>query len=236
MDGGRVGEIVGRHIDGLDRGDGTGVGVGDALFQPGQFGPHRRLVSQSGWHLAHQSRHLHTCLDEAEDVVDEEQDIAVLVVAKILGHRQCGMANSESAARRFIHLCEHHHHVREDAGRLHLSVEFLALSTPFADATEDADAVMMTDHVVNDLGQQHGLTDAGSAKEPSLATAFQGHEHIDDLDAGLEDLGRGRPLCQWWRSAMDRAPLHLGERRSVVDSLTEHVQHAAQDAFPDRRL
>jgi hypothetical protein len=30
----RVGEIVRRHIDRLDGGDGAGIGVGDALLQP----------------------------------------------------------------------------------------------------------------------------------------------------------------------------------------------------------
>jgi len=29
----RIGEVIGRHVDRLDRGDRTGVGVGDALLQ-----------------------------------------------------------------------------------------------------------------------------------------------------------------------------------------------------------
>jgi hypothetical protein len=42
-----VGEIVGRHIDRLDRGDRAPVGRADALLQFGEFGAQRRLVADA---------------------------------------------------------------------------------------------------------------------------------------------------------------------------------------------
>ena len=38
MHGGRIGKIVRRDVDGLDRGNGPGGGVADPFFQFGQFG------------------------------------------------------------------------------------------------------------------------------------------------------------------------------------------------------
>jgi hypothetical protein len=87
-------------------------------------------------HLAHQAGHLHAGLDEAEDVVDEQQHVAVLVVAEILGHGQRRVADAEAAARRLVHLAEDHHHVRQHAGFLHVAVELLAFAAAFADAAK----------------------------------------------------------------------------------------------------
>ena len=92
----RIGEIVRRHIHRLDRGDGAGIGIGDALFQLRQLGAHGGLIAQARRHLPHQAGHLHAGLDEAKNIVDQQQHIAMLVVAKILGHRQRGMADAET--------------------------------------------------------------------------------------------------------------------------------------------
>ena len=225
----RIGEVVRRHVHGLDRGDGAGVGVGDALLQPRQLGAHRGLIAEARRHLAHQARHLHAGLDEAKDVVDEQQHVAVLVVAEVLGHRQRRVPHAEPAARRLVHLAEDHHHVRQHAGLLHVAVELLALATALADAAEDADALVVPDHVVDHLGEQHRLADAGAAEEPRLAAALERHQHVDDLDARLEDLGLGGAPRERRRRPMHRAPLDVGQRRSAVDDVAEHVEHARED-------
>jgi hypothetical protein len=51
-------------------------------------------------------------LNEPEDIVDEQQHVAVLVVPEILGHRQGCVTHAEAAAGRLVHLAENHHHVR----------------------------------------------------------------------------------------------------------------------------
>ena len=209
----RIGEIVRRHIHRLDRRDGAGVGVGDALLQPRQLGAHRRLIAQARRHLPHQAGHLHAGLDETENVIDEQQHVAMLVVPEILGHRQRRMAHAEPAARRLVHLAEHHHHVRQHAGFLHVAVKLLAFATAFADAAKNAHALLMPDHVVNHLGEQHRLAHARPAEQSRLAAALQRHQHVDDLDARFKDFGLGGTSGQRRRSPMDRAPLHIGRRR-----------------------
>ena len=180
---------------------------------PRQLGAHRGLIAEARRHLPHQARHLHAGLDEAKDVVDEQQHVAVLVVAEVLGHRQRRVAHAEPAARRLVHLAEDHHHVRQHAGFLHVAVELLAFATAFADAAEDADALLVPDHVVDHFGEQHRLAHARSAEEPRLAAALERHEHVDDLDARLEDLGLGGAPRKRRRRAMHRAPLDVRQRR-----------------------
>ena len=160
----------------------------------------------------------------------------MLVVAEILGHRQRRVADAKAGARRFVHLAEDHHHVRQYAGVLHVAVELLALATAFADPAEDAYALLMPDHVVDHLGEQHRLAHAGAAEQTRLAAALQRREHIDELDARFKDLGsRGSPR-QRRRGPMHRTPLHVAQPGYAVDRVAEHVEHAGEDALAHRRL
>jgi hypothetical protein len=86
---GRVGEVVGRHVDRLHRGDGSLVRRGDALLQLAHLGRECRLVADGARHPAEQRRYLRAGLDEPEDVVDEEQHVLALI-AEVLRHRQAG--------------------------------------------------------------------------------------------------------------------------------------------------
>ena len=95
---------------------------------------------------------------------------------------------------------------------------------------------VVPDHVVDHLGEQHRLAHARPAEQARLAAALQRHQHIDDLDARLEDLGLGGTPCQRRRSPMDGAPLDIGRRRLAVDGVAEHVEHARENSLADRRL
>ena len=47
---------------------------------------------------------------------------------------------------------------------------------------------MLPSHVVNHFGEQYRLAHARPAQAgPLFAAAFQGHQHINDFDARLED-------------------------------------------------
>src|SRR5450759_5271170 len=107
----------------------------------------------------------------------------MLVVAEILGHRQCSMAHAEPAARRLVHLAEDHHHVRQHAGFLHVTVKLLAFATPFANTAKNTYALLVSDHVMDHFGKQHRLAHASPAEKSRLAAALQRDEHINDLDA-----------------------------------------------------
>src|SRR5271167_2293966 len=120
----------------------------------------------------------------------------MLAVPKVFRHGERRMAHPEAGTGQLVHLPEDHHHVRQYARRRHLAVELLSLATTLADTAEETDTVVMSDHVVNHFGEQDGLSHAGTPEQPGFAAALQGHEHIDSLDAGLEDLALGRPLRQ----------------------------------------
>ena len=109
----RVGEVVGGHVDGLHRGDRALAGRGDALLQLAHLGGERGLVADGGRHASEQRRDLRARLDEAEDVVDEEEGVAALV-AEVLGHREAGEADAQARSGRLVHLPEDERRLVDD--------------------------------------------------------------------------------------------------------------------------
>ncbi len=83
------------------------------------------------------------------------------------------------------------------------------------------------------------LADACTAKEAGLAAAHQRAEQVDDLDAGLEQLGLRGELVELRRLVVDRPPLGGGRRPEAVDGLADQVEHPSQgldaDGHRDRR-
>ena len=209
-----VGQVVGGHVDGLHRGDRAAVGRRDALLELAHLGGQGGLVAHGRRHPAQQGRHLRARLDETEDVVDEEQHVLAAHVAEVLGHGQAGEADAQAGARGLVHLAEHQGGLVEDARFLHLEVEVVALAGPLAHAAEHREAAVLGGDVVDQLLDEHRLAHAGAAEQADLAALDVGGKQVDDLDAGLEDLGRRLELVEGGRRTVDGPALDVGGHRA----------------------
>jgi hypothetical protein len=87
---------------------------------------------------------------------------------------------------------------------------------------------MLTRNVVDQLLDDNGLADAGSAKETNLSALQERLDEVDDLDAGLEHLFLGGLLVEGRSLTMDRQTDLRIHGPKLVHRLTEHIQHAAQ--------
>ena len=130
------------HVDRLHRRDRALVRRRDPLLQLPHLGGERRLVADGARHPAQERRDLGAGLDEAEDVVDEEQHVLALV-AEVLGHRQAGQADAQTRSRRLVHLPVAESHLVEHARLLHLDQEVVALAGALADAREHRHAAVL---------------------------------------------------------------------------------------------
>ena len=92
------------------------------------------LVAHGRGHAAQQSRHFRARLDEAEDVVDEEEHVLAHDVAEVLRHGERRQTHAQTGARRLVHLAEHHGRLVDDARLGHLQVEVVALAGALAHA------------------------------------------------------------------------------------------------------
>ena len=77
------------------------------------------------------------------------------------------------------------------------------------------------------------LAEAGAAEQAGLAAADERGEQVDDLDAGLEQLGLGREVVELRRLAVDRPALRGVDRPAAVDRLAEQVEDAAEGLLAD---
>ena len=227
----RVGEVVRRDVDRLHRGDRAGSRRGDPLLQLPHLRRERRLVADGARHAPEQRRHLGARLDEAEDVVDEQEHVLALV-AEVLGHRQAGEADPQARARRLVHLPVDHRDLVDHARLGHLEEQVVALARALADAREDGDAAVLQRDVVDQLLDQHRLADPGAAEEADLAAAHVRRDQVDHLDAGLEDLDRRRELAEGRRVGVDRPALALAGLLAV-DRVADHVPDPPQRLVAD---
>ena len=139
---GGVGEVVGRHVDRLHGGDRADARRSDPLLELPHLGRQGRLVADGARHAAEERRHLGARLDEAEDVVDEEQHVLALV-AEVLGHRQAGQRDAQAGARGLVHLAVDERDAVDHAGLLHLDPEVVPLAGALADAGEHGHAAVL---------------------------------------------------------------------------------------------
>ena len=167
----------------------------------------RGLVADRAGDAPEEGRDLAARLHEAEDVVDEEEDVLAEHVAEVLGHREAGKADAHARARRLVHLAEDQGGVLDDARLVHVVPEVVALAAALADAGEDRIARVLGGDVADELHDDDRLADAGAAEEADLSALGVGRDEVDDLDARLEDLGaralvlEGRARRGVWASA-----------------------------------
>ena len=178
-------------------------------------------------------------LDEAEDVVDEEQHVLALV-AEVLGHRQPGQPDAQARSRRLVHLPVDERDLVDHARLGHLEPEVVALACALTHAGEHGDAAVLQRHVVDQFLDEDGLAGSGSTEEPDLAAFHERRDQVDDLDPGLERLHLRREVTEARRVTMDRPPLDaFGYRPGFVDRLADHVPEASErrrtDGNGDRR-
>ena len=131
-------------------------------------------------------------------VVDEQQHVLVLFVAEIFGGGQSSQRDAQTRARWLVHLAIDQGDFRfgkvlgiDDLRLLHFVPEVIAFTSPLTDAGEHRETTVVQGDVIDELHDDDGLTDSGTAEESDLTALAVGLEKIDDFDAGFEDFGFG---------------------------------------------
>ena len=93
---------------------------------------------------------------------------------------------------------------------------------------------MLLGEVVDELLDQHGLAHTRAAEQADLAALGVGREQVDDLNAGLEHLGRRGQVLHARCVLVDRAALHIsGEISAEVDRFAEQVEDPPERGVTD---
>jgi hypothetical protein len=218
----RIGEVVGRDIHRLDRGNRTDLGRRDAFLEAAHFFGQGRLIAHRRRHPAKQCRHFRTSERVAIDVVDKEEDVAA-VVAEALGHGQAGQGDAKAVSWRLVHLAEDHRHLVEDVGVLHFVVEVVTLASTLANTGKNRETRVLLGDVVDQLHHVHGLADTGTAEQTDFAALGKRTDEVDNLDACFQKVDRRRELVKFRRQLVNLAPLIGADWTGFVDRPPEDV-------------
>jgi hypothetical protein len=143
-----------------------------------------------------------------------------------------------TGTRGLVHLTEHESDLGvtlevDDTSLDHFVVKIVTLASTLADTTENGETTMRLGDVVNELLNQHGLSDTGTSEQANLSTTSVGSEEIDDLDTSLEHLGGGRLLNERRGIGVDRAALGAFDGAALIDGFTDDVHDAAKGCDTD---
>ena len=231
----RVGQVVCGDVNSLDGGDGTGLGRGNALLEVAHLGCQRGLVTNGRRHTAQKCGNLGTCLREAEDVIDEEQNV-LATVAEVLCGGKARQTDAQTRSGRLVHLTVDQAGLIDNARLAHLEEQVGALAGTLADAREYGRAAVLLCKVVDEFLNQNGLANAGAAEQTRLAATDVGLEQVDCLDAGLENLGLGGELVKRRCRMMDGVVLIDLGHGLAVNGLADDVPDAAEGLGTDGHL
>src|SRR6516162_2253471 len=98
----RIGQVVGRYVNRLKRGNRTLLGRRNTCLEHTHFSSKSRLVADGAGGAAEQGRHFGSSLRKPEDVVDKKEHILILLVAEIFGHGEARQSDAEPRAWRFV--------------------------------------------------------------------------------------------------------------------------------------
>ena len=190
--GGRrgVGQVVRRHINGLETRDRTFLRRGDAFLEVAHFGGERGLITHGARRAAQQRGHFRAGLREAENVVNEQQHVLVFFVAEIFRDREAGQGHAQTRAGRLVHLAVNQRDfgsaevvLLDDVGLGHFVVKVVALARPLAHAGEHRNAAVHLGDVVDEFHDDDGLAHAGAAERADFAALEERADEVNDLDA-----------------------------------------------------
>ena len=235
-----VGQVVRRDVDGLEGRDGALLGRGDTFLKVAHFRSERRLVTHRGGGATEECGHFGTGLRETEDVVDEEEHVAVLLIAEEFGHREGGESHAHTGTGRLIHLAIHEGNLGlgevllvDDARFGHFVVKVIAFTGALTDAGEDGETALLHRDVIDEFHDDDGLADAGTTERTNLTALDEGTDEVDDLDARTEELGGRGLLSEGRRLAVNRVALGVLNRTAFVHGVAGDVEDAAEDAVAD---
>ena len=233
---GRVGEVVGRHVHGLDGGDGALAGGDDTLLQRAHLRGQGGLIAHGGGHVAQQGGHLGTRLDKAENVVYNQQHVLMLHVSEVFGNGQGGEGHPKSGAGGLVHLSVDQGGFLHHAGLGHLVPQVVAFTAALAHAGKDGVAAVLIGNIADKLHDKHGLAHAGAAEKAYLAALGIGSEQIHHLDTCLQHIVRRHDVGEAGSVLVDGPVFLCLHLALAVYWLAHHVEHAPQGLFPHRHL
>ena len=123
-----------------------------------------------------------------------------------------------------------------DRGLLHLVVQIVTLTGTLTDTGEDGETTVGLGDVVDQLLNEHSLSDTGTSEETNLSTTGVGSQQVDDLDTSNEDFGGGGLLSELRGIGVDGCVLGSLDGTTLVNGVSSDVHDATKGAVANGNL
>ena len=178
-------------------------------------------------------------MGKAEDVIDKEQHVLTLFVAKVFRQGQAGQANPGAGAGRFVHLAKHQRRlgiaILFDHPRFqHFVVKVVPLAGSFTNSGKNRIAAVALGNVVDQLHDNNRFANPGAAKQADFTALGVRRQQVHHLDAGHQDFLVGRLVDKLRGRRMYRGFLLGLDRAHFINRFTDNVHNPAKRLRPDR--
>src|SRR5690606_30704010 len=122
----------------------------------------------------------------------------------------------------------------ENVRLLHFIVEVVTLTgTPTNTGEYGKTGVLFRD-VVDQFHHAYGFADAGTTEQANLTTLGERADQVDNLDTGLQQVGRRRLISVARSFAVNTPTLFFTDFALLVDGTTQNVHNPAQSLGTNR--
>ena len=166
-----------------------------------------------------------------------------IVVGRCMGMEKEGMAyssqgNTSTGSRGLVHLSEHQCDLGlslkvDDLGLLHFVVQIVTLTSTLSDTSEDRVTTVCLGNVVDQLLNEHSLSDTSSSEKTNLSSTSVWGEQVDDLDTGNQDLSSGGLIGERGSVGVNRELLGVLDGTTLVNWVTSDVHDTTESSWTD---
>jgi peptide chain release factor 1 len=120
-----------------------------------------------------------------------------------------------------------------DLGLLHFVVQIVTLTSTLSDTSEDRVATVSLGNVVDQLLNEHSLSDTCSSEKTNLSTTSVWGEQVDDLDTGDQHLSGCGLIGEGRSVGVNRELLGELDGATLVDWVTSDVHDTTESSWTD---
>jgi hypothetical protein len=159
-----------------------------------------------------------------------------LLVTEVFSNGKTSKSNTSTGSRGLVHLTENQGDLGftiqlNDGSLLHFVVQIVTLTGSLSDTSEDGVTTVCLGDVVDQLLNEHSLSDTGSSEKTNLSTTSVWGQQIDDLDTSDQNLSGGRLLSERRGVGVDRKSLGALDWATLVNWVTSDVHDTTESSW-----
>jgi hypothetical protein len=112
-------------------------------------------------------------------------------------------------------------------------VQIVTLTSTLSDTSEDRVTTVSLGNVVDQLLNEHSLSDTGSSEKTNLSTTSVWGEQVDDLDTSNQDLSGCSLISEGWGIGVNGELLGVFDGSTLVNWVTSDVHDTTESSWAD---